>query len=485
MSKLEDLELEDYTLPDKTPKKKKDDDKIYITAYFENLCDLVMDNGKVRFLTNKAELIDLYNAEGKCFQPPFQEDLDYLLPRFDNVIEEYSKHQSDTVTSDASDSVRPSGCKRCLELFKEIRDYHSNISELPTDYHYDLLTLFDFHTYLIEKFDFSPILYFFADKERGKTRTAKGLIYIVRRGVMTETLREANLIRWSRDVRATLLFDVKNFARKLETSQAEDLVYGRAERGVIASRVLFPEKGAFKDTVRFEVFGPTIITSNKMVDDIGLSRMILIEMKPSEKIFTFEPTKENGRILREKLTGMRLAHMNQDFPRCKKEETGRIEDMLIGYKGMIETLFPSLLKEYYLIKKLAKQQKLENALDSFEAQLLLIIINNPLQIEPGSLCMPFDYICSVFNEGKPERYHLTPQSLSKTLKGMGFISKRNSAGNKRGIWCDINLIEKLMKIYGLEDPEEEGVDGRKVSDASEETVHQAQLVPEEDERVPF
>lgn len=477
MSKLDEMFLQENPIEETKEYKvdKKSDDKVYITAYFDELCDLVLDNGKVRFLNNKGEMIDTFIKDDKTFRPPFQEDLDYLLPHFDGVIEEYSKHQCDTVTSDGSDSVQPSTpCKACKELYEELVNYHKSISELPSDYHYDLLALFDFHTYLIDKFDFSPILYFFADKERGKTRTAKGLIYVVRRGVMTETLREANLIRWSRDVRATLLFDVKNFARKLETSQAEDLVYGRAERGVVASRVLFPEKGAFKDTIRFEVFGPTIVTSNKMIDDIGLSRTILIEMKPSEKIFTFEPTKENGRKLREKLTGMRLAHMNQEFVKCEKEETGRIEDMLIGYKGMILTLLPDLLSNYYFIKKLAKQQKLESALDSFEAQLLLIITNNPLQVERGSLCMTYDFICSVFNEGKPERYHLTPQSLTKTLKGMGFESKRNSAGNKRGIWCDISLIEKLKKIYGLEDIEEVG--SQNASESSDESVAQAQEI---------
>jgi len=502
---LKDLELDDN--PEKIMEEIKELDKKKdrknITAGFDGLCDLVMDEGKVRFLMNDGKLLDQVNKDDKVFHPPFQEDLDYILPEKENVLEEAKLHQfaskvqknamiqfvsKNPDSSDASDCVSDptQGCPYCYKLYEELINYHKSISELPDSIYYDLLSLFDFHNYLIEKFDFSPILYFFADKERGKTRTAKGLIYIARRGVMTETLREANLIRWSRDHKATLLFDVKNFARKLDQAQAEDLVYGRAERGVVAARVLFPEKGAFKDTIRFEVFGPTIVTSNKMVDDIGLSRMILIEMKPSENIFTFEPTKQNGKSLREKLTGMRLAHMNNDFVKCQKEETGRIEDMLIGYKGMIQTLFPALLDKYDQIKKIAKTQKAENALDSFESQIMQIVVTQGMVVESGSLTLTFDHICSLYNEGKPEKWHLSPQSLGKTLRGMGFTVKRNSAGDKRGIFYDMVLVEKLKKLYGLEDLEV-GVGSPNASVASDDTVKQAQEIfgEEKEEKMPF
>lgn len=441
------------------PKTKKSEktERTYYVADFEGLCDIVLNDDHVKFLLEDGKVVDQIVINDKVFNPPFKDDLDYLLPYADNVLFEATKH----IQSDVSDSWQ--GCPSCLELYKELYNYHNKISELPSELYLDLLVLFDFHTYLIDKFDFSPILYFFADKERGKTRTAKGLIYVARRGVMTETLREANLIRWGRDHKATLLFDVKNFARKLEQSQAEDLVYGRAERGVKAARVLFPEKGAFRDTVRFEVFGPTVITSNRMIDDIGLSRTILIEMKPSEKIFRFEPTMQNALELKTKLTGMRLAHLKDKFIKVEKEETGRIEDMLIGYRSMINTLFPSKIDVYYKLKKLIKEQKVENALDSFEAQLLQIIIQQGNAVEEGTLTLTFDYICSLYNENKPDKWHLSPQSLSKTLKGMGFTSKKNSDGNKRGIFYDLSLISKLKKIYGLEDLEG---DPLQLSDAS-------------------
>jgi hypothetical protein len=469
LEELEQMEKEDLKSLGKTAEKKSKEDRIYYKADLDGVCDLVMDGKDVKYLMEDGEIIDEIRSEDKVFSPPFKEDLDYLLPKVGDVIEEASKHHLDTVTTDTADVLQPSplGCAYCKQLYKELYLYHNKISELPSELYLDLLVFFDFHNYLIEKFNFSPILYFFADKERGKTRTAKGLIYLARRGVMTETLREANLIRWGRDHKATLLFDVKNFAKKLDLSQSEDLVYGRAERGVVASRVLFPEKGAFRDTVRFEVFGATIVTSNRMLDDVGLSRTIIIEMKPSEKIFKFEPTKENALKLKTKLSGMRLAHLKDKFIELDKEETGRIEDMLIGYRCMIKTLFPEKMDVYYKIKSLIKGQKTENALDSFEAQIMQIVLSQGNAVEEGSLTLTFDHICSLYNEGKPEKWHLSPQSLSKTLRGMGFTSKRNSDGDKRGIFYDIQLINRLKKIYGLEDIEGDGCTPSGVSDESE------------------
>ena len=437
----------------KREKSSKKEDKVYLTASFDGLCDIVLNEGRVKFLLDTGEIRENIIIDGKLFIPPQQEDLDYLLPNASVVIEESSRHK---ITDKRDDKDIEQGCPYCLELLKELIDYHKAISELPNNLYYYLLALWDYHTYLIDKFIFSPILYFFADRERGKTRTAKGLIYVARRGIMTETLREANLIRWGRDHKATLLFDVKNFAKKLLVSGAEDLVYGRVERGVVASRVLFPEKGAFKDTVKFEVFGPTVVTSNRMIDDIGLSRTITIDMKPSDKIFLTEPTKEEGLTLREKLTGMRLAHLKQTFIEVKKQETGRIEDMLIGYLGMIKTLFPKMEERYVELKKLIKEQKQEVALDSFEAQILQIIINCEPMVEAGSVVLIYDQICSIYNGGKRENLHLDGRSMGRITKGMGFTSKKNSDRTKRGIFYDTQIIKKLKQVYGIEDEEDTG-----------------------------
>src|SRR3990167_9648681 len=296
--------------------KTKEEKPIY-TANFPDLVDLVLNDDEVKFLTTDGGVYDERIIDGKLYIPPSINDLDYLLPKLSNILKEAQKHTHPAISDDI-DSVQ--GCTSCIELYEDLLKYHKQFSELPHERYYDLLVLWDFHTYLIENFIFSPIIYFYASKERGKTRTSKGMINVARHGIMTETLREANLIRWSRDQKATLLFDVKDFPKKVERSQSEDLIYGRVEKGVIASRVLFPEKGAFRDTVRFEVFGPTVVTSNRMIDETGESRAFIIDMKPTKSIFNIEPVPELGLSFKERLTGMRFTHFNKPFRKVIKKE---------------------------------------------------------------------------------------------------------------------------------------------------------------------
>ena len=424
---------------------KKEEKPVYC-ASFPNLIDLVLNDEEVKFLLDTGELREIIEYDNKIFKPPNQSDLDYLLPYYQKVNDEANKHQHPDITDD-TDVVY--GCGSCLKLYNDLIEYHKQFSDLPNPLYYDLLVLWDFHTYLIENFIFSPIIYFFASKERGKTRTAKGMINVARHGIMTETLREANLIRWSRDQKATLLFDVKDFPKKVERSQSEDLIYGRVEKGVIASRVLFPEKGAFRDTVRFEVFGPTVVTSNKMIDETGESRAFIIDMKPTKNIFNIEPTPELGLSLKERLTGMRFTHFNKPFRKVIKKEFGRLEDLLLGYAQMIKTLFPEKAKQFIALKKLIKEQKIESAVDSFEARILQVIINKVDIVEEGSVCLTFEEICNEYNKDKRENLKIEERSMARVTKGMGFTSKRNSLGTKRGIFYDTDLIEQLKLMYGI------------------------------------
>ena len=426
---------------------KKEEKPVYC-ASFPNLIDLVLNDEEVKFLLDTGELREIIEYDNKIFKPPNQSDLDYLLPYYQKVNDEANKHQHPDITDD-TDSKLHRGCKDCLKLYDDLIEYHKQFSDLPNPLYYDLLVLWDFHTYLIENFIFSPIIYFFASKERGKTRTAKGMINVARHGIMTETLREANLIRWSRDQKATLLFDVKDFPKKVERSQSEDLIYGRVEKGVIASRVLFPEKGAFRDTVRFEVFGPTVVTSNRMIDETGESRAFIIDMKPTKNIFNIEPTPELGLSLKERLTGMRFTHFNKPFRKVIKKEFGRLEDLLLGYAQMIKTLFPEKAKQFIALKKLIKEQKIESAVDSFEARILQVIINKVDIVEEGSVCLTFEEICNEYNKDKRENLKIEERSMARVTKGMGFTSKRNSLGTKRGIFYDTDLIEQLKLMYGI------------------------------------
>lgn len=425
-------------------KKKKEEKPKYI-GNFDNLVELVEDDGKTKFLTFDGELLSEITIDDQTYYPP--EKVDWLLPRASKVLELVANHSDSTDRSDSAPGV----CPYCDKLLMRVVEYFRSFSQTPTGFHYLYLALMAFHSNLIEHFNYSPILFLVATKGRGKTPTLKALAYISRRGLFTETFREANLIRWSSDYDASLFFDVRDFPKKVERSASEDLIYGRAERGVVSSRVLFPEKGAFRDMVSFSTFGVTAATSNVMVDAITEARCIVFNMPYSKVIYNVDPTREGGLELKEELTAFRMTHSKTRLKHISKERAGKLENYLKGYQQMVKTFFPNYEKAFLKFKEIVSQDKKEDAENTMEGKILSIIIKLSQMVEKGTSCLLTDLITNVINEGRAERFELSQEVIGKILKGMGFKMKKNSAGTKRGIFYDPDLVESLKEQYGLED----------------------------------
>src|SRR5262249_25410366 len=147
-------------------------------ARFSELVDIVDEGGEVKFLlrsgTNGQGILveDEYMMDGQLYVPPSKEFIPWLLPRADRVQKAY---ESDTAK----------------QLYGDLVAYYRSLSELPSEAHYDLLTTFTFHTYLLDFPDVihSPELVLDAVPERGKSRTGKAIANVAMRGLRTETLR--------------------------------------------------------------------------------------------------------------------------------------------------------------------------------------------------------------------------------------------------------------------------------------------------------
>src|SRR5579871_3324389 len=164
------------------------------SASFPDLVDIVEKEGKPAFFIKELGEFKIQfeiTLKGETIRPPSREHLPWLLPRMDEVKrykQKYSLEEYEVVDRN---------------LFEDLIAYHKGISELPNEAYYVLLAAWDMHTYLLESFQYSPYILFFAVPERGKSRTGKGMIYVAFRGIHTPTLNVANLFRWSHDAKAT------------------------------------------------------------------------------------------------------------------------------------------------------------------------------------------------------------------------------------------------------------------------------------------
>lgn len=395
--------------------------------------DVLDDGKKLVYLKDNGETAEQIKTDKGLFQPPPRELLPYLLPSKDKVLGYIKEGLIGTKKSGPG-------------LYERLEAYHKGISDLPNELFYDLLVLWDVHTYLLDRLHFSPMLYFFAVKERGKSRTGKGCIYVSRRGVWTETIREADIIRWGNDHKAALGFDVKDFPKKIQRANCDDLMLARFEAGSTSSRTLWPDRGAFKDTKTFNLFGPTIIATNRPVDDILESRCISISMKPSIKTFNDSVLPEDAIDLKAQLAAFRFQHRNTKLAELDKPVSGRLGDILSPLQAIVATFFPEKSQRFISLVKIISEQKQDEATDTFEAQIVEATVRGESQVVDGFL--PVDLIASLFNEGKDEKFMVRNDTVGRVLRGLGFSSRR-ATGGKRGIYYDLDIIKKVAFQYGI------------------------------------
>lgn len=412
------------------------------TARFEGLVDLVEHHGSPAFLVKDGSTLAILSQvqrDGVRYIPPPREHIPWLLPRGEEVLQLYNLQEG------------LSQKERDEALYDALWSYHQSISELPGEEYYDLLVAWDFHTYLVEAVQYSPIICLFAVPERGKSRTGKGMIHVAYRGIHVESLRDAYLVRVAQNFQASLFFDVKDIWNKAEANGSEDILLHRFEKGAKVPRVLFPERGPYQDTVYYSVFGPTVIGTNEGVHRILETRAVQINMPETSKRFENDVTPEGSLPFKERLIAFRAAHLGETFADIPKPAAGRLGDILKPLQQMIRLVKPerepSLLK---LVKELEAKKLIEQA-DSLEAQILMTIIGLKGRVERGVL--PVRVITDTFNEGKSEKCQITYQRAGKRLAAMGFQKASTGNGASAIIW-DEDRIDRMAERYGLRETSE-------------------------------
>jgi len=400
-----------------------------LSASFDGLVDLVLnDHGELVFLVKQGGALIMKSEHaigGKLFIPPPEDKIIWKIPSGSEVIRHWNQD---------TDSV----------LFDDLVQYHSTISELPSQDHYRFLAAWVFHTYLTEKFEYSPIPWFHGIAERGKTRTGKGMIYSSYRGVHLITLREAHFLRLAQDLKATLFIDAMDIWKKAEAAGSEDILLCRFEKGAKVPRVLYPEKGKFRDTVYFSVYGPTTVATNEPVNEIFASRTIPVIMPESARQFEDDIRPVDGLPFRERLLAFRGRWMDRDLPAVTKPCAGRLGDILKPLRQIVNAICHD--EDWFMkfVKDLEVQRKHVGA-DSLDAEVVAAMVQERKSISNGHLLN--EVLLNALNEKRSERENITPQKLGKIVARLGF--EKYSSGQQRGFYWKDDLVVRLCKRYGI------------------------------------
>ncbi len=382
-----------------------------LSAYFPGLVDVcINDDGELVYAIIKdGKLIftQEYVTETETFTIPEKKHFQFTIPRALEVARYFNQE-------DAS-------------LYDDLLSYLKRFSALD-DEQWAVVAHYVFLTYLHDHhgIDYCPYILFNAVPERGKSRTGKSVAYVAFRGIHLIELREATIFRYSQNLHGTLFLDLVDISKKAERGGCEDILLLRAEKGAKCCRVQYPEQGAFNDTVYYEIYGPTIISSNEQLHKILETRCLPILM-PNLPGNYENPRPELGLELKERLTAWRAKHLFTTFADMKPIEgiSGRLWDIT---KPMffVNSLLPvehQTLEDSILAiageKDVSRKETLEGRLVAIIKE---ITDENNLS---GFLewTITINEIRTRFNQGRPEDKHVSPQWIGMRLKKMSLKSR--------------------------------------------------------------
>jgi hypothetical protein len=328
-------------------------------ALFPGLVDLVEDDGKAIFLIKDASGLRVENVvdiDGIQYVPPDKTDLPFLLPRAEQC---FSHYKGDG-----------------LGLFDDILAYLRRFSRLPDD-QWLVVGLFILSTYLQDHpaIRYSPMILFHAAPERGKSRSGKAVTYVAYRGVHLVDMRETNIFRYSGNLGATIFFDIMDLSKAIKRAGSTDIMLLRYEKGATVPRVLNPDRGAFKDTTHYPVFGPTIMASNAPVHKILGSRCITYTMPNAPGVYE-NPTKEFGQEIKERLVAWRCKMMDAPLQDILPIDgiSGRLWDIT---KPLFQICLQSCSERYKdLVNAVCDiaGQRVQEKKESFDGLLIQVIL---------------------------------------------------------------------------------------------------------------
>ncbi|GAI58125.1 unnamed protein product, partial [marine sediment metagenome] len=232
------------------------------------------------------------------------------------------------------------------ELLDEVEQFIKTYVELPSEGDYLYLALWVFHTYLIEKFGVTPLLYFYGVQVTGKTRAGEVLSKI---GFKVERLTaptEATLFRSASYFKNALVIDeIKLWGRDANENVA-NLIKSRYKRGLKVSRINLENKGE-EQVEYFDVFAPMVICTTEPLNEIIESRCLRFIMRANVNPDVEKSFNETwGQDLRNKLTMFRACYLKPEFEEIKRVARRRLNEILTPLYQVLMLIAPGREDEF-------------------------------------------------------------------------------------------------------------------------------------------
>ena len=336
------------------------------------------------------------------------------------------------------------------DLLEEIINFIKSCLEMPEETDYLILALWVFHTYVIEKFETTPIIYFQGVKETGKTRAGEVLEYLSYKCERLASPTEATLFRSAEYFKTSLIVDEIHLWGKEGNREVGQLIKSRYKRGLKVSRIDMNKKG--EDQVEyFDVFAPLVISTTESIPAIIESRCISFLMQknkdPGVERFI---DKELARKIRNKLTVFRANFMDQKLKEVGSISRRRLNELLNPLYQVLMEVAPDRENEFKLISKSLEQIKEIEEEFTIEAEVVEAVVEN--YNETGEMTFLTAEITNRLNDEKSEKDLFSSRFIGRCLVSLGFKKKRLING-KRGFNFKLSFLNNLITQYKIKNSE--------------------------------
>ena len=399
-----------------------------IRTLIPNLIHLVREEGIVKYLLKKEDKLHIkekFISDGVAYRP--KQDLPIKIPGPD-ILEESMGIDHNALLD---------------EVIRLIKSY----LEMPLECNYLVLALWIFHTYLIEKFNATPILYFYGVKETGKSRAGEILGELAFRCERLTSPTEATLFRGADYFRTSLVIDeIKLWGPKGNQDVAR-LIKSRYKRGLKVPRVNLNKKG--EDQIEyFDVFAPLVICTTESVPDTIESRCITFLMQKNVAVAVEKLIDEEwANKLRNRLTIFRARYLDEDLPKSEQVARRRLNEIVMPLYQILMLTAPEREGEFKeTVRQMEKAKEEEEGL-SLEAEIVEQIAN--YQKENGDVPFLTNEIVERLNETRHEKERLSSMLVSTRIRRLGF-EKTRLANGKRGFRASSELLARLALQFGID-----------------------------------
>ncbi|GAI36027.1 unnamed protein product, partial [marine sediment metagenome] len=238
-------------------------------------------------------------------------------------------------------------------LLKDVIRFIKSYLELPEESGYLILALWVFHTYLIEKFNVTPIIYSYGLMETGKTRTCEVMRELAYKCETMTSPTEATLFRSAEYFKNTLVIDEVRLWGKDGNEEVARLIKSRYKRGLKVSRINMGKDKKGEDQVEyFDVFSPLMISTTESIPDIIESRCIRFTMQKNvNPNVERDIDKDLAGDLRNKLTIFRANYMDKELKEVEDISRRRLNEILKPLYQIIMEIDPDRKDDFKLIVK--------------------------------------------------------------------------------------------------------------------------------------